>query len=76
MDVFIVDFPNQRKLIDAEPLPVPKGYYLMMGDNRNNSADSRVWGLVARDRIIGRSEFKWLPITRIGRTPAVDIDGK
>jgi len=44
--------------------PVPKGYYLMMGDNRNGSFDSRGWGLVPRESIIGRSEIIWLPFSR------------
>ena len=37
------------------PIVVPEGYYLMLGDNRDNSADSRAIGLVARDRIMGRA---------------------
>lgn len=62
---------TQEEMKQAESLPaerIPKGYYLMLGDNRNNSFDGRSWGLVARDRIIGRSEVIWMPISRIGRT--------
>ena len=66
---------EQVRLTAQKPQPVPPGYYLMMGDNRNNSFDGRGWGLVPRASIIGRSEVIWLPLGRIGRTPAVDIVG-
>jgi signal peptidase I len=59
---------DQLRAIEEPPEPIPPGYYMMMGDNRNNSFDSRGWGLVPRASIIGRSELIWLPISRIGRT--------
>lgn len=70
---FALGMAEGEKLKQQKPQPVPPGFYLMMGDNRNNSFDGRGWGLVPRASIIGRSEFIWLPISRIGRTPSVDI---
>ena len=70
---FRIDDPSEWPAVRAlPPEKIPEGYYMFMGDNRNGSFDSRGWGLVPKDSIIGRAEFIWLPISRLGKIHYVD----
>ncbi|OXI88065.1 signal peptidase I [Burkholderia sp. AU33423] len=46
---------------------VPPGHYFMMGDNRDNSADSRYWGFVPDQNIVGRAFFIWMNFSELKR---------
>lgn len=55
---------DSNDLIKRPAAKIPPGYYLFMGDNREESYDGRSWGLVKRDEIIGKSVAIWFPIAR------------
>jgi signal peptidase I len=58
------DFVSEEFRLDEDypPTRIPEGYYFVMGDHRNNSSDSRQWGMVPKKYIIGKVQLRWWPI--------------
>jgi len=68
--VYVNDIPLDDTYVPAEyrshddwgPQVIPEGYYFVMGDHRNNSSDSRHWGMVPKRYIIGKVQVRWWPL--------------
>ncbi len=67
---------EMKKLVVDGQLIIPEGHYFVLGDNRDNSDDSRYWGFVPRENIIGRPLVIYWSVRDWDRNPSATVEGR
>ncbi len=67
------DYLFDEPRYESPPREVRSGYFYVLGDNRNNSSDSHVWGLVPESFVVGRAWLSWWPPENLGFLPATAV---
>ena len=79
-NLYLNDIAQNNNIYDrninysAGPYVVPENSLWVMGDNRNNSMDSHIWGFLPYEKVIGKAIFRYWPFNKIGpiRFPALN----
>jgi signal peptidase I len=61
------EFRDYSSWRDGQEQAVPENRYFVLGDHRNSSSDSRMWGYVPRENIYGKAVFVYWPLEKMGR---------
>ncbi len=64
---FLHEVTHNFTLADINETIIPEGYYFVVGDNRGNSKDSRIIGLISEKDIMGKTNFILFPFSRLGK---------
>jgi signal peptidase I len=60
-----------RFLSEGQEVTVPQDQYFVLGDNRGASSDSRAWGFVPRNKIVGKAFFRYWPVSAMGKVEEI-----